>query len=887
MLSNEIRASILIAVGVGSILLSVLGTRRVLNLVKGERYTRGWQVLAFFLMFFMVAYVGAITLILTAGKELIVPLSGVIFFFAALFVYLAIRAGFLTINDLLKTRVSKEFVDDILKSMIDALFVLTPTGEIQSLNRATCDLLGYQRDELMGKPIDLILKDQEITLCPKELNESSEGYGRKAETILVAKDGRKIPVILSHSVMLDRFGKSQGIVCVAQDITELKKAEEEMRRAKELAEAACRARSEFLANMSHEIRTPLNAVLGMTELALDTSLTQEQREYLEIVTESADSLLTLINDILDFSKIDAGKVDLEEIDFSLRDCIGDTLKTLALRAHKKGIELAYDIPQEVPDNLVGDPSRLRQVIVNIVGNGIKFTEKGEVVVQVGLEEQGDDEVALHFAVRDTGIGIPKEKLSEIFDAFSQADNSITRRFSGTGLGLSISKQLSKLMNGRMWAESEVGKGSTLNFTARFSLQKGRPADERVKPIDIKDCRVLVVDDNATNRQIFQGMLKSWGVKVTSVERGDDALEALRQAVSEGEPYVLALLDVQMPEMDGFTLASKIKEDRRIRDTILMVLSSAGKPGDASRCRELDIAAYLMKPVKQSDLLEAILVALGRRKNRTKKAALITRHSLRESRQKLHILLAEDNVVNQKLVVRILEKRGDYVVVKNNGKEALEAFRRGPFDLIIMDVQMPKMDGFEATAAIRELEEASGGHVPIVAMTAHAMKGDRERCIEAGMDGYVSKPLKAAHLYEVIENLMTESKMASLKDEETASPRCVFNREEALERIEGDEELLNEIVGLYLDDCPEIVFRIEEAVKGEDSESLERAAHNLKGALKNLGADASSEIAEELERCGRERDLGGVKDLYERLKIELEHLKEELGAYQNLIASKLS
>jgi signal transduction histidine kinase/DNA-binding response OmpR family regulator len=734
--------------------------------------------------------------------------------------------------------------------------------------------------------MEKILDLDEIGSDSANLSEEEDNVNLTTESLLLSKGGKRIPVLLSRSVMSDRTGESKGMVCVAQDITELKKVEEELRRAKELAEAACRARSEFLANMSHEIRTPLNAVLGMTELTLDTQLSQEQREYLEIVTESADSLLALINDILDFSKIDAGKVDLEEIGFSLRDCVGDTLKTLALRAHKKGIELAYDIPQEVPDNLVGDPSRLRQIIVNIVGNGIKFTEKGEVVVQVGLDERVDDEVSLHFAVRDTGIGIPQEKLDKIFDAFSQADNSITRRFSGTGLGLSISKQLTELMKGSMWVESEVGKGSTMNFTACFGLQKGRSVEKRVRPDDIKDCRVLVVDDNATNRQIFQAMLKSWGVKVTAVECGKDALEVLRQAVSEGEPYVLALLDVQMPEMDGFTLASRIKEDRGIQDTILMVLSSAGKPGDASRCRELDIVAYLMKPVKQSDLLEAILVALGRRKNRSKRAALITRHSLRESRQKLHILLAEDNVVNQKLVVRILEKRGDFVEVTSNGREAVEAFRKEPFDLIIMDVQMPKMDGFEATAAIRELEEESGGHVPIVAMTAHAMKGDRERCIEAGMDGYVSKPLKAAHLHEVIEGLISGSEVTSPEDEEPEK-RLVFNREEALERIGGDEELLNEVVELFLDDYREIVSRIEEAAKGEDAENLERGAHNLKGALKNLSADASSEIAEELERCGRERDFGGVEDLFAELRIELEHLKKELDAYRGLVTTKLS
>ena len=770
------------------------------------------------------------------------------------------------------------------KHALDVHSIVSTTdraGKILYTNDKFSEVSLYSREELLGQNHRMLNSDYHPPEFFKTMWATiGKGQIWQAEVRNRRKDGSFYWVDSTIAPFMDEHGKPLRYVSIRTDITARKHSEVAMQQAitdaqnaRLAAEQASKTKGDFLANMSHEIRTPINGIIGFTNLTLETELSADQREFVGLVKSSADSLLHVINDILDFSKIESGKLDMEVIEFSLEAMLRDTMKSMAMRAHQKHLELLLHVAPDVPDRVFGDPGRLRQVLINLVGNAIKFTHVGEIEVGVCCKDTGPGQARLRFVVRDSGIGIAADKFATIFESFSQADTSTTRKYGGTGLGLTISSQIVDLMGGRIEVQSEVDRGSTFAFTLDMRVASMDALAHYQETGQIKGMPVLVVDDNATNRKLLHEMLCNWQMQPTVVATGDEALLALQRGQAESRPFTLAVIDVQMPGMDGFELAQRIRQDPQHGTATLMMLTSQGQRGDAARCKDIGVTGYLTKPVAQSDLLDAIMTALGK-PHAGSQSSLVTQHSLREGKRKLSLLLAEDNAVNQLLAVRLLGKLGHSVAIANNGREAIEKWQRGRFDAILMDVDMPEMGGYEATRLIREQEHALGSHIPVIAMTAHAMKGAREECLHHGMDGYVSKPIDTELLWIELDGLARTTTEAP--EEAVFAEPMVMDFAKARLTMDDNRELFEDIVKQFQLDAPPHLKRIHEAQLAGDNETLRRSAHALQGMAGVLAAQGTLHWAREVEASAGSSTCATA---VEHLTTALSRLDDALANYR--------
>jgi two-component system sensor histidine kinase/response regulator len=794
---------------------------------------------------------------------------------------------------------SRQHLKTIMDTIADPVVVYDPNGLTRYLNPAFTRVFGWPADELLNNRIDFV-PDGEKKRTEEAVKKVLSGDNISGfETYRKTKSGRVKAVRIGAALMMDTHGKPDGMVVNFQDVTQEKKAREELNQLNaelekaieeanhmaRAAEIANMAKSQFLANMSHEIRTPLNGVIGMTGLLMDTALTTEQLHFANTIRNSGESLLAVINDILDFSKIEAGKMDIEIIDFDLRVLLDDLGSMMSLRTQEKELEFICAAQPDVPALLQGDPGRLRQILINLAGNAVKFTEKGEISIRVFLNTETDHEVELKFSVKDTGIGIPADKHEMLFDSFTQADASTTRKFGGTGLGLAICKNLCGMMGGTIGLNSTPGEGSEFWFTARFKKQEVTTADPQLHSSAILEgLNILIVDDNTTNREILQGQLKSWGCRVTQAEDGPKALEQLYRTKAK-DPFRIIILDMQMPGMDGLSLGRMIQADNTLEPVHLVMMTSIGLAGDAKRFKEAGFSAYLIKPVGHADLLSCLSAVMTNKQGSYPPSQIVTRHTVRElHRKNTRILLAEDNLTNQQVAIGILKKFGYVAVtIADTGVQAVEQMKTNSFDLVLMDIQMPEMDGIQATQKIRKLKPQSDGkkRTPIIAMTAHAMKKDRDRCLAAGMDDFLSKPVNAGELEKLLEKYLAKKhptpvektipKPVSRPDE------AVFVKPDLMERLLDDSDLFDTVIRGFLEDMPKQIKQLNIFVADVNYSGAGAQAHTIKGAAANISAPRLSRLASEAEQAARENNTDLLVRIIPDIQTAFEHLKEELEA----------
>jgi len=796
-----------------------------------------------------------------------------------------------------------EKIHPILDSAFDAVIMMNPGGSIRAWNLRAEELFGWTRREALGQ-------DMASLIVPEELKASFaagfERYMKSGEKSILnrrvelqgkRKNGELFPIELSVREPDD--DADPIFIGFIRDLTEsnaardaIQRSQNELLTAKQRAETseqktldAMRVRGEFLANVSHELRTPMNAIIGMAQLALAEELSDEVRGYIETAHQSAHSLLTLLNDILDFSKIESGKFTIDREPFRLRDMIDETLKTLSNTAFEKGLELVCEVDPDAPNELFGDPTRLRQVLTNLLSNAVKFTDRGEVLLQVAVIRNLSREVRLEFSVSDTGMGISDDDQHLILQPFTQADTSSTRKYSGTGLGLAICNELVRLMGGRMVVESVLGSGSKFSFQLTLDREVENDASPQgaIPMEELKKMRVLIVDDNQTNRRILKKTFENWSMEPEVAADGVQAVGMINKAVKRGEPFPLVIVDALMPSIDGYDLSQKINETLGEQTPVILMASSTDRQNFRDKEEAAGISAFLSKPVSQSDLLDAVLQAMNVNILETPPAESTIEHS--SPFQNLRVLLAEDTPANQKVVMAVLKKRGHAVVVANNGREATELYKPDKFDVVLMDVQMPIMDGYQATAAIRKMEEDYEKSTPIIAMTAHAMKGDREKCLEAGMDSYISKPIEVAALIELVESVAISSIDKSHAPSSTSKPSTATESEiigykNTMQRLGGSQELFRDFIRFFKEDSPVLLEQIDAALKKPDAPIVERAAHSIKGLAANFDAHFAVETASEIERLAKDDSLDDAAKLLPELRVRIDAVLQALQQYDD-------